>query len=62
MDCEVSFRPARWPKYFPDDVQIVHAGKRLCLLHGVLKREKDGAIISTCEHQKYNVDADMAKA
>jgi len=33
MDCEVSFRPARWPKYFPDDVQIVHAGKRLCLLH-----------------------------
>jgi hypothetical protein len=28
----------------------------------VLKREKDGAIVSTCEHQKYNTDADVAKA
>ena len=43
-------------------MQIVHAGRRLCLLKGVLKREKDGAVISTCEHQKYNVDADFAKA
>lgn len=51
-----------YSKRVPDKVQIVHVGKRLCLLKGVLKREKDGAIISTCEHQKYNVDADMAKA
>lgn len=32
------------------------------MLKAVLKREKDGAIISTCEHQKYNIDADLAKA
>lgn len=42
-----------------NNVQIVHAGKRLCLLKAVLKREKDGAVISSCEHQKYNIDADM---
>lgn len=44
------------------DIQTVNVGKRLALLKGVLKREKDGAIISTCEHQMYNVDADAAAA
>jgi hypothetical protein len=39
--------------------QTVNVGKRLALLKGVLKRE-DGALISTCEHQMYNVDADAA--
>ncbi len=40
----------------------MHAGKRLCFIKSVLKRERDGALISACEHQKYNVDADLAKA
>lgn len=26
----------------------------MCLLQGVMKRERDGAIISTCEQNKYN--------
>jgi len=42
-------------------IQTVNVGKRLALLKGVLKRE-DGALISTCEHQMYNVDADAAAA
>jgi acyl-coenzyme A thioesterase 13 len=42
-------------------LQTVNVGKRLALLKGVLKRE-DGALISTCEHQMYNVDADAAAA
>lgn len=41
--------------------QIVHAGKRLCLLKGTMKREKDGAVVATCEHNKYNIDADDAR-
>lgn len=42
-------------------VQTVDVGKRLGLLKGVLKRERDGAVVSTCEHTVYNVDADAAK-
>ena len=37
-------------------VKTVNVGKRLALLKGVLIREEDGAIISTCEHDKYNDD------
>lgn len=43
------------------ECRIVHAGKRLCLLTGIMKREKDGAIVATCEHNKYNIDADDSK-
>ncbi|EMF16251.1 Thioesterase/thiol ester dehydrase-isomerase [Sphaerulina musiva SO2202] len=43
------------------ECRIVHAGKRLCLLTGIMKREKDGAIVATCEHNKYNIDADESK-
>jgi hypothetical protein len=42
-------------------LQTVNVGKRLALLKGVLKREDD-ALVSTCEHQMYNVDADAAAA
>lgn len=37
-------------------LQIVHAGKKLALVKGVLKRESDGKIVSTCEHHKFNDD------
>lgn len=40
------------------ECEIVHAGKRLALIIGRIVRERDGAVISTCEHNKYNVDAD----
>jgi acyl-coenzyme A thioesterase 13 len=42
-------------------LQIVHAGRRLCLLTGIMRREKDGAVVATCEHNKYNVDAEDSK-
>lgn len=41
-------------------VQTVNVSKRLALMRGVLKRQ-DGALVSTCEHQMYNVDADAVK-
>ena len=36
--------------------EVVHAGKRLCTIKGVMKRKKDGAILAVCEHGKVNVD------
>lgn len=40
------------------ECETVHVGKRIALLRGVLKRERDGVNLVTCEHNKYNVDAD----
>lgn len=34
----------------------MHMGKRLCLLKGAIVREKDGAVVSVCEHNKVNLD------
>ena len=28
------------------------------MLRAYIRREKDGAVLVTCEHNKYNVDAD----
>lgn len=44
-----------------DNSQTVHVGARMALLRGVMKRERDGAIISTCEHNKFTTGADGAK-
>ncbi|KAK3052077.1 hypothetical protein LTR09_006669 [Extremus antarcticus] len=55
-------RPAAEGEMLRMECEVVHAGKRLCLIKAVLMRERDRAIISTCEHQKYNNDPDMAKA
>ncbi|KAK5175224.1 uncharacterized protein LTR77_000361 [Saxophila tyrrhenica] len=55
-------RPAPEGEMMLMECEVVHAGKRLCLIKGTLRRERDGAIISTCEHQKYNNDPEVAKA
>ena len=41
--------------------EVVHAGRRLCLIRATMIRERDGAIVSTCEHQKFNVDPEVPK-
>ena len=41
--------------------QVVQAGKRLALIRATMKRESDGAVISTCEHNKYHTDGDKAR-
>jgi len=38
------------------DCEVVHAGKRLCSLKGVMKRESDNAVMSICEHGKVSID------
>ncbi|KAK5132064.1 hypothetical protein LTR08_000401 [Meristemomyces frigidus] len=47
-------RPAMKGEMLLLECVIVHAGKSLCLLKGTLMRERDGAIISTCEHNKFD--------
>lgn len=49
-------RPAQIGERVLVECEVVQAGKRLCFLRGVMKREKDGAIISTCEHNKSIVE------
>ena len=34
------------------EVEVMSAGKSLALLRGVMRREVDGALVSTCEHDK----------
>ncbi|KUJ10270.1 Thioesterase/thiol ester dehydrase-isomerase [Mollisia scopiformis] len=41
--------------------EVVHAGKRLCSLKGVMRRERDGAIMATCEHGKVSIDPEIPK-
>ena len=43
------------------ECEVVHAGKRLCSLVGVMKRESDGAVLCTCEHGKVSIDPPIGK-
>ncbi|KAK4945369.1 hypothetical protein LTR66_006042 [Elasticomyces elasticus] len=55
-------RPAAEGETIVVECEVVHAGKRLAALKGVMKRERDGALISTCEHDKVNNDpGDISK-
>ncbi|KAI5369481.1 Putative Thioesterase domain, HotDog domain superfamily, acyl-coenzyme A thioesterase 13 [Septoria linicola] len=38
------------------ECEVIQIGKRLAELRGVMRREADGALLATCEHQKYMAD------
>jgi len=38
------------------ECEVIHAGKRLSALKGVIRRASDGAIMAICEHNKANND------
>ncbi|KAH8659156.1 HotDog domain-containing protein [Tricladium varicosporioides] len=49
-------RPAPVGESVLIESEVVHAGKRLCTIKGVMRRESDGAILTTCEHGKVSID------
>ncbi|USW50043.1 Putative Thioesterase domain, HotDog domain superfamily, acyl-coenzyme A thioesterase 13 [Septoria linicola] len=55
----VYLRPAVQGEVLLMECETVHVGKRIALLRAVMRREKDGVALVTCEHNKYNVDADV---
>lgn len=49
-------RPAPAGEKLLCECEVVHVGKSLSLLRGVLKRARDGAAVSTCEHNRSRVE------
>ena len=45
-------RPAPEGEELLLECDVVHMGKQLAMLKGTLRRERDGAVISTCDHNK----------
>lgn len=43
------------------EVETVQVGKRMALLRGRMVRERDGVLVSTCEHDKFTTDSRAAK-
>ncbi|KAJ0158267.1 Acyl-coenzyme A thioesterase 13 [Colletotrichum tanaceti] len=41
--------------------EIVQIGKTLCQLRGTLRRKRDGLVLATCEHHKFNTDPPASK-
>ena len=50
------FRPVPKDEEVIIEVETVQIGKRLATLRGVMKRKRDGAIVSQAEHLKANID------
>lgn len=38
------------------EAEVVQIGRRLAEVRGVMKREADGVLLATCDHQKYMAD------
>ncbi|KAK6431706.1 hypothetical protein LTR95_012127 [Oleoguttula sp. CCFEE 5521] len=49
-------RPAPLGEMLVMECEVTHVGKRMAMTRGFLKRERDGAVVSTCEHNKASVE------
>ena len=41
--------------------EVISAGKRLCAIKGVMRRESNGEILAICEHGKVSIDPPLPK-
>ncbi|GAB7356923.1 hypothetical protein MBLNU459_g7773t1 [Dothideomycetes sp. NU459] len=49
-------RPAPVGEKVLIECEVVHTGKKMAAIRGVMRRERDGAVLSLCEHDKANSD------
>ncbi|KAG6011830.1 hypothetical protein E4U54_007884 [Claviceps lovelessii] len=50
------FRPVLKGEEVIIETEAMQVGKKLATLKGVMRRKRDGEIVSTCEHLKANID------
>lgn len=50
------FRPVPMGEEVVIETEAMQVGKRLATLKGVMRRKRDGEIVSICEHLKANID------
>ncbi|WYZ45369.1 hypothetical protein EsH8_VIII_000685 [Colletotrichum jinshuiense] len=43
------------------ECEIIQIGKTLCQIRGTLRRKRDGLVLATCEHHKFNTDPPASK-
>ncbi|KUI54910.1 Acyl-coenzyme A thioesterase 13 [Cytospora mali] len=43
------------------ECELMSVGKTMCLARGVMRRERDGLLMTTCEHGKFNSDLQVSK-
>lgn len=43
------------------ECELLSIGKTMCMIRGVMRRESDGLILTSCEHGKYNSDLQVSK-
>ncbi|EFQ27653.1 thioesterase superfamily protein [Colletotrichum graminicola] len=43
------------------ECEIVQVGRLMCHLRGTLRRKRDGSVLATCEHHKFNTDPPASK-
>ncbi|TKA71039.1 hypothetical protein B0A55_06324 [Friedmanniomyces simplex] len=49
-------RPPREGEAIVIETEVVQCGKRIATIRGVMRRERDGAILATCQHDKARPD------
>ncbi|KJZ79143.1 hypothetical protein HIM_01294 [Hirsutella minnesotensis 3608] len=49
-------RPARCDHEVLIECSVIHVGKKLASIRGVMRSKSDGKILSLCEHGKVNID------
>lgn len=53
-------KPIPWNEKILVEAKVVSIGRTLCCIQGTMRRESDGVVLATCEHHKFNTDAELS--